>query len=339
METIRLGRTGLNVTRTSFGALPIQRIDFDAAGEILRAAVGAGLNFIDTARAYSDSEDKIGYALAHRRDDFLLATKAHAQDRGGVLESIETSLTKLKTDHIDILQLHNPSPLPDPDDADSSYAGCVEAKAAGKIRFIGLTAHRLDNALAAAESGLYDTVQFPISAISTPEELKLIEVCKTHDVGLIAMKALCGGLLANIPAAFAFFRQYDNVAPIWGIQRMSELVEFIELEADPPQLDAEMMAAIEADRAELGGDFCRGCGYCLPCPADIPIHMAARMAFLLRRAPAAGFLAEPWRQKMARIDNCTECGQCRDRCPYDLDTPALLKRMYADYKTFIAETP
>jgi len=331
METIRLGRTGLMVTRSGFGALPIQRVDMPTAVRILRAAVDGGINFIDTARGYSDSEEKIGSALADRRDDVILATKIPARDRSGLLENLDASLAALKTDHVDILQLHNPPEVPDPQDANSAYAGLMEAKRRGLTRFVGITNHRLPVALAAARSGLFDTIQFPLSAISAERDLELIEVCKAHDVGVIAMKALCGGLMTDTRASVAFFRRFDNVVPIWGIQRDQELAEFLALEADPPALDDAMRAAIEKDRADLAGDFCRGCGYCLPCPADIPIPLAARMSFLLRRAPTARYQTEQWQENMRKITECTECGQCKERCPYGLDTPALLKKMHQDY--------
>jgi predicted aldo/keto reductase-like oxidoreductase len=176
--------------------------------------------------------------------------------------------------------------------------------------------------------GLYDTVQFPLSAISSPADLELAGVCRQNDVGLIAMKAMCGGLLTGARLAFAALRQYENTVPIWGIQREQELAEFLALEADPPRLDDEMQAAIERERAELAGDFCRDCGYCLPCPAEIPIPTAARMAFLLRRSPSARFLTPEWQEQMRRIE---DCGACRERCPYELDTPALLQKMLRDY--------
>ena len=194
----------------------------------------------------------------------------------------------------------------------------------------------LTNALMAAESGLYDTVQYPLSALSAPRDLEVIELCRRHDLGLIAMKALCGGLLTDIPAAFASLRQYENVVPIWGIQRMEELEQILALDAAPPALDDSMRRRIERDRQDLGEHFCRGCGYCLPCPSDIPIPMAARMGFLLRRAPTEKFLSPEWREKMRRVEECTECGQCRQRCPYDLDAPSLLKKMLADYERVLA---
>jgi len=336
METTTLGRTGLAVTRTGFGALPIQRVDFETAKAILRRAYEGGISFFDTARGYSDSEEKLGYALADVRDEIVIATKASgAKDRASLLVGLETSLSNLKTDHVDLLQLHNVYPLPDPGDPESLYAGLLEAQRSGMTRFIGLTNHRIAVALEAARSGLYDTIQFPLSAISADKDLELVDVCKEHNLGLIAMKALCGGLLTNARMAFAALRRYDNVVPIWGIQRLSELEEFLALDADPPALDAEMLALIEREKAELAGDFCRGCGYCLPCPVDIPIPMAARMSFLLRRSPSERWLSPEWQAQMGRIDDCLECRQCADRCPYGLDTPNLLKKMLADYRGFV----
>jgi len=337
MEQMRLGRTGLTVGRTGFGCLPIQRVRFDEAARLLRKAHTNGITFFDTARGYTDSEEKVGRALADVRDEIVLATKIPAGNRGTFLEKLETSLRHLRTDHVDVLQLHNPRELPDPAASDSAYAALLEARDQGKARFLGITSHRLDVALEAARSGLFDTVQFPLSALSHENDLHLIRVCRENNVGVIAMKALCGGLITHVPAAFAFLRQFDNVVPIWGIQREVELDQFLALEADPPPLDDAMRAAIDRDQRELAGDYCRGCGYCLPCPADIPIPMAARMKFLLRRSPSQRWLTDEWQEKMARIEDCQDCGACRDRCPYDLDPPALLAKMHEDYKQFAAE--
>jgi aryl-alcohol dehydrogenase-like predicted oxidoreductase len=324
------------VSRTAFGALPIQRVSFDQARTILRQAYEGGINFYDTARGYSDSEEKLGYALSDVRDEIILATKGSgATDRASLLERIAISLEKLKTDHVDVLQLHNPKTLPDPDDPDSLYGGLLEAKRHGLAHFIGISNHKLDTALAAARSGLYDTVQFPLSAMSSEADLQLVDACRENDVGLIAMKAMSGGLLTDARLAFAALRRYENVVPIWGIQRESELAEFLALEADPPLLDDEMRAAIEREKTDLAGDFCRGCGYCLPCSVEIPINTAARMGLLLRRSPSARFLTPEWQAQMRRIEDCLECRQCSERCPYDLDTPTLLKKMLADYLTFV----
>jgi aryl-alcohol dehydrogenase-like predicted oxidoreductase len=262
--SMRLGRTDLVVSRTGFGALPIQRVSDAEAGALLRRAHDAGVTFFDTARMYTDSEHKIGLALADVREEIVIATKSMARDRRTLLEQLETSLRELRTDHVDVYQLHNPTSV-DYDDPDGAYAGMVEAREKGLVRFLGLTNHRLPLALEAATSGRFDTIQFPLNYLASPDDLSLIEACRVSDVGLIAMKAMSGGLIRRPDAAFAFLRQYDNVLPIWGVQRMTELDEFLAYEADPPALDEAMRRAIEAERAELSSGFCRACGYCQPC--------------------------------------------------------------------------
>jgi uncharacterized protein len=334
MDKIRLGRTGLMVSRSGFGALPIQRISFDDARDILVKAYESGINYFDTARQYSDSEEKIGYALSGVRENIIIATKSHAEDKKTLFEHLETSLKNLKTDYIDIYQLHNPSELPDPNDPDGLYAGMLEAKEKGLIRHIGITNHSIKNAIAAAESNLYETVQFPLNSLASGEDLELVEVCRKFDIGVVAMKAMSGGLITNPASTFAFLRQYGNILPIWGVQRMSELEDFIALENNPPLLDDGMWEIINRDRAELAGDFCRGCGYCLPCPAGIDIPNQARISLMMNRAPYGDYLEDSFRAKMDLINSCINCGHCRDNCPYKLDTPNLLKRELKKYYEF-----
>lgn len=335
MQKMRLGRTDLMVTRTAFGVLPIQRTDKEEAVRILLKAYDAGINFFDTARGYTDSEEKIGYALGHVRDHIIIATKSGATTRSGLLKELETSLRNLRTDYVDILQLHNPGELPDPDDSGSSYAGLLEAREKGLTRFIGITQHSIERVETAVSSRMYDTAQFPLCTISSERDWALAALCRKMDVGLIAMKPLSGGLLTNARAAFVFMRKHENVVPIWGIQRMAELEEFLVLDAEEPGLDDTILAVIEADRNELSDEFCRACGYCLPCPEEIPIPMGARMHLLLKRMPAAQFGSPEWQDKMARIRNCKDCGHCRDHCPYGLDPPALLTKSLAAYEAWL----
>jgi predicted aldo/keto reductase-like oxidoreductase len=322
------------VSRSGFGALPIQRVSFEESKAILRKAYDNGINFFDTARKYTDSEEKIGYALSDVRNTIIIATKSPAQDKKTLLQDLEASLKDLKTDFVDILQLHNPKDLPNPEDAESSYAGLVEAKQKGMVRFIGLTNHNIKTAIQAATSNLYDTVQFPLNSLSADEDLKLIAVCKEREIGVIAMKALSGGLITRAATTFAFLRQFDNVVPIWGIQQLSQLDEFIALEKNPPVLDEAMWKAIQKDRTELAGNFCRACGYCMPCPAGIEIPTQARISLLLGRAPYQPFLEASFREKMDLINQCIECGHCKNNCPYELDTPNLLKRELKKYNEF-----
>lgn len=337
MRKIRLGRTGLEATEVSFGALPIQRITADAAGRLLRRAFDGGINFYDTARAYSDSEEKMGAALADVRGKIIIATKTKAGDGAKVISDIEVSLKTLKTDYVDIFQIHNPATVPVPDDGTGRYEAMAKLKEQGKIRFIGLTNHSLERSFAAAESGLYDTVQYPFSLLSTDKEIALAVRCKELDLGFIAMKAMGGGIIREVPATFAFIRHYDNVVPIWGMQKMEELEQFLALQKNPPAWDDAMKALARKEKDTLGKGFCRSCGYCLPCPMDIPVPTMARMALLLERSPWQQLVTPEAQAQMHRVKNCTNCGACSSRCPYELDTPALLRENYAFYVRFIEE--
>ena len=335
METIRLGRTNLIVSKNGFGALPVQRVGMEDACHLLRKAYNNGINYFDTARAYSDSEEKLGNALSDVRKNIIISTKTGAACVEDFWNHLHTSLTLLKTDYIDIYQFHNPAFCPKPEDGTGLYEAMLEAKAQGKIRFIGMTNHRLSVAEESVKSGLYDTLQFPFSYLASEKEEDLVRLCEQEDIGFICMKALAGGLITRSDVAYAYLANFP-VAPIWGIQREHELDEFLSYNDNPPALTEERLAYIAKERLELIGEFCRGCGYCMPCPADIEINNCARMSLLLRRAPSAGFLTTEWQDKMKKIENCLECGQCKSKCPYGLDTPALLKRNYEDYKTFLS---
>ena len=334
MKFLRLGRTELKVSKNGFGALPIQRVGMEDACRILRKAYEGGINYFDTARAYSDSEEKLGMALSDVREKIIISTKTMSTTAEGFREQLHTSLRLLKTDYIDIYQFHNPSFCPKPGDGSGLYEAMLEARSQGLIRFIGFTNQRLALAEEAVRSGLYDTLQFPFSYLAGEKEEALVKLCEKHDVGFICMKALAGGLITRSDAAYAFLDQYP-VAPIWGIQRESELDEFLSYNENSPVMNEELSAFIDKERAELSGEFCRGCGYCLPCPAGIEIFTCARMSLLLRRSPAAGHLSERGQAMMKKIESCLNCGQCSTRCPYGLDTPALLRKNYEDYKTFL----
>lgn len=334
MEKIRLGRTDLLVTKNGFGALPIQRRDMEDAKKILRKAYECGINYFDTARVYSDSEEKIGEALADVRKNIIISTKTMSTDVKGFWSDLETSLSLMKTDYIDIYQFHNPAFCPKPGDGTGLYEAMLEAKKKGQIRFIGFTNHRIKVAEEAVLSGLYDTLQFPFSYLAGEKEEALVRLCEEKDVGFICMKALAGGLITRSDAAYAYLAQYP-VAPIWGIQKESELDEFLSYNENVPTLTDEIKTLIEKDRAELMGDFCRGCGYCMPCPVGIEINNCARMSLLLRRSPTSSHLTDEGQAKMKKIEDCIECGKCRSLCPYGLDTPMLLKKNYEDYKTFL----
>lgn len=335
MADVTLGKTKITVNKNGFGALPVQRVSVEEAGMLLKKAFNHGITFFDTARAYSDSEEKLGLAFEGIREKIYIATKTAADTAEGFRRDLEESLRLLKTDYIDLYQFHNPAVCPKPGDGSGLYEAMLEARERGTVRHIGITNHRLHVAAEAVESGLYETLQFPFSYLASEKELELVEACKAADMGFIAMKALSGGLITNSAAAYAYLAKFDNVLPIWGIQREHELDEFLSYIDNPPVMTAELEAVIEHDRKELLGEFCRGCGYCMPCPAEIEINTCARMSLLIRRSPSAGHLTEASQNMMMKIKDCLHCGQCSSKCPYGLDTPSLLERNLKDYEEIL----
>lgn len=334
MTQIRLGKTEIVTNKNGFGALPIQRISFEDADALIMHAYENGITFFDTARFYTDSEQKLGKALCARglRDKVYIASKTMCTDTEQFWAQLETSLTDLQTDYLDLYQFHNPAFCPKPDDGTGLYEAMQKAKAQGKIRHIGITNHRLTVALEAIESGLYETLQFPFSYLASDEEIAMTEKCRKADMGFIAMKGMSGGLIKRADAAYTFMTQFENVLPIWGVQRMEELEQFLACEKNPPVMNQEMKAFIETERRELSGEFCRGCGYCMPCPVGIKINDCARMSLMIRRASIDIYMDEAHQAEMEAIEKCLHCGQCAAKCPYGLDTPKLLEKNLIDYR-------
>ena len=339
MKEIILGSTGIKVPQNGFGALPIQRVSIDEAVKILRKAYDGGMQFFDTARAYSDSEIKLGEAFGTgyvKREDIIIATKTTAKTPEDFWKDLDTSLTNLKTDYIDIYQFHMMPECFKPGDGTGLYECMLEAKVQGKIRHIAGTAHKLGVARDIIESGLYETLQYPMSYIATDKEIELIKLCNEHNMGFIGMKGLAGGLITNSKAAMAFVSQFDGVVPIWGIQRESELDEWLEFMDNTPKMDDEIKAFIDKERSELMGEFCRGCGYCMPCTVGIQINQCNRMSLMLRRAPSASWLSDYWQAEMEKINDCVDCGKCMTHCPYELQIPTLLRKNLEDYHEVLA---
>ena len=336
MRMVTLGTTGITTPQNAFGALPIQRVDKETAVRILRKARDGGMTYFDTARAYSDSEEKLGLAFEGMRGQIYLASKTMASTPEGFRKDLSRSLELLRTDYIDVYQFHCAGRVYRPGDGTGMYECMLEAKAAGQIRHIGITAHKIGVAVEAAESGLYETMQFPFSYLAGEKEEELVRLCRDHQVGFVCMKGLAGGLITNSTAAMAFMTQYDNALPIWGIQRESELDEWLAFMQETPVYSEEVRALVEKERGELSGSFCRGCGYCMPCPAGIAINNCARMSLLLRRAPSQSWLSEYWQAEMKKIEGCLHCKRCISRCPYELDTPTLLARNLEDYQNVLA---
>lgn len=335
MKMITLGNTGITTPQNAFGALPVQRVDMENAVKLLRSAYQGGMTFFDTARAYSDSELKLGEAFDGMRDKIYIASKTQARTPDRFWEELETSLRNLRTDYLDIYQLHCVPKCYKPGDGTGMYEAMLEAKKQGKIRHIGITAHLIGVAEEIVESGLYETLQFPFSYLSTKREIQLVENAEKAGMGFIAMKAFAGGLLTNCDACMAFIRQYP-VLPIWGIQREEELEQWLAYFQRDAVMTKEIAEFIEEDRKKLEGDFCRGCGYCMPCTVGIQINNCARMAQLIRRAPSKNLLSEEWQGHMMKIEACEDCGICKTKCPYGLDIPTLLRKNLEDYRQILA---
>lgn len=334
MNIISIGNTGLKVNKNGFGALPIQRVSMKEAVYLLQKAYDHGIDFYDTARFYTDSEEKIGKALSSCRSKIVIASKTGASTVEEFWKDLHTTLTNLKTDYLDLYQFHNPDYCPKPGDKAGLYDAIKVAQRQGKVRFIGISNHRQGVAVEAIESGLYDTLQYPFSYLSAHQDEVIVEAARQHGMGLICMKALAGGLINDSALAYAYLNQYDHVLPIWGIQREKELDEFLSYQTVPPVMTPERWKKVEEERKSLSGDFCRGCGYCMPCTVGIQINDCNRMSLFLRRAPLSVYLTEEWAEKMKVIEQCVDCGSCKQKCPYGLDIPTLLRRNYEDFKTF-----
>ena len=339
MQTMTLGRTGLAVRPCGFGALAIQRISHEESIRLLRRAFDGGFDFFDTARCYTTSEERLGAAFHGIREKVVIASKTMALTAGDFWNDLHESLRNLNTDYIDLYQLHNPPFAPRPGDESGLYDALLKAREQGKIRFIGLSNHRLAVARGAIESELYDALQYPFNYLSTDDEIRLARLCEEKNMGFLGMKSLSGGLLKHAPAAYAWIHAQGKVLPLVGIQKDEELDQWLSCMRNPPHLDEEMWKVIEADRRQLTGDFCRGCGYCMPCPMGIDIPTCARASLLMRREPAEIILSEGGLEKMKQAEACIRCGQCMKKCPYQLNTPELIRRCVEDVKEVLAGKP
>lgn len=339
MGSITLGRTGITTESLGFGALAIQRISEAESVRLMRRAFDGGITFFDTARCYTTSEERLGLAFHSLWPKITIATKTMALTADEFWADLHESLNNLKTDCIDLYQFHNPPFCPRPEDGSGLYEAMLTAREQGKIRFIGLTNHRLAVAQEAIDSGLYNTLQYPFNYLSTDAERRLPALCKQNSIGFLGMKSLSGGLLKHAAAAYAWIHRQGNVLPLVGIQKDCELDEFLACIRSTPELTEDMLRLIEEDRRQLTGDFCRGCGYCMPCPMGIDIPTCARASLLMRREPASIILSDEGLEKIRKVESCIQCGQCMKKCPYQLNTPNLLRRHYQDVMEVLAGKP
>jgi len=332
MKYVRMGSTGLTVSKTAIGTVPLQRLDVADAVKLMRNAYDAGITFFDSADNYVGSEAKLGIALAGVRSEVVISTKASTQKGNAVMAHIEKSLQDLKTDYIDIIQMHNPKILPDANDPDGAYAALVSARQKGYVRHIGFTSHDLQMAIRAAESGLFETVQYPLNYLSGEKDEELIRLCDQKGIGLIAMKPFAGGMIRNPTLTFMYFRSHENVVPIYGIQRQSELDILIELEEHTPAFDVNLRQLTEKGKAEFQSLFCRGCDRCLEnCPQGIRPGYMGRIGDFLYRNPPYKYLTMEWYQQVLKIPSCIACGECVKSCPFGVDLRSRMKECYDVY--------
>ncbi len=334
MKTVRLGKTNLMVAELGFGGIPIIPLSVEEGAAVVRHCYDLGITFFDTANIYGDSEKKIGIALADVRGKIVLATKSLRRDAEGIAGHISSSLENLRTDRLDIYQLHNISN----DDTvrqifapGGAYEAAEKAKREGKIRFISFSSHNVAIAIKMCRTGRFATVQIPFNFIETEPADELFQVARELDMGIIAMKPLGGGLLERADLCFKFLQQYPEVLPIAGVASREEMDEIATLYRAPQPLSEADRANMEKIRAELGKRFCHRCGYCLPCEQGVRIPEVMMFRSILKRMHherAVNFSKDP----LGTVESCTECGECIERCPYDLPIPEMLRENLALYQ-------
>ena len=333
MEYITLGKTGLRVSKMGFGGIPIQRVTAEEAKALLEAVEAAGVNYIDTARGYTVSEELIGQAIKGRRDKFVLATKSMARDREAMAKDIETSLGNLRTDYIDLYQIHNPSvqQLEQVCAPGGALEALLEAKEAGRIGHLGLTAHSLEVFQRALELDWVETVMFPYNIVEN-QGADLMEQAAEKNVGFIGMKPLAGGAIEDAALALRYIAANPHVSVVIpGMYAPEEVAQNAAAVADAAPLSQEEQDRMEQIRKELGASFCRRCNYCAPCTVGISIPNAFLFHGYLSRYGLADWARSRYEAMPAKAGDCVECGACEERCPYQLPIREMLKKTAADF--------
>ena len=330
MKYVPLGKTGIKVSEVGFGGIPIIRLSNDEAVKVLLHAYARGITFYDTANMYRDSEAKIGRALSPVRNKIIIATKTTRRDAKGFLKHLEKSLNDLNTDYIDLYQFHQVANVEEWQKISSNEGALIEAekaKKAGKIRFIGVTSHNIQIAIKLIKTRLFDTVQFPFNFIEQDAKNKLHKYSKDKGIGIIAMKPFAGGVIDNTALAFKYLRQFPDVIPIPGFDSVQSVDDIVSIYNSPNEVTDQDLEKMEEYRQELGRVFCRRCEYCQPCPEGVMLTPAMGCPIVASRMSpqvSVEFLKIPMESTL----KCTECGECIERCPYELPIPDLLKKNY-----------
>ena len=333
MEYRILGKTGLKISRMGFGGIPIQKIDAAGTRELMLKLREAGVNYIDTARGYTVSESYLGEALEGIRQDFILATKSMSRDAAGMAKDIDISLNNLRTDYIDLYQVHNPTlaQLEQVAAPGGALEALLEAKKMGKIGHIGVTAHGLDVFARALEMDWVETIMFPYNIVETQGE-DLIAKCTEKNIGFICMKPLAGGAIEDATLALRFIAANDNVTVVIpGMAAPEEIAQNIAAVCDNKPLSDDEKAAMEAVRQQLGTHFCRRCNYCAPCTAGISIYSVFLMDGYLTRYGLADWARMRYAGMEKTASDCVDCGVCETRCPYNLPIRQMMKEVAAKF--------
>ncbi len=340
MRRMRLGRTGLTVSAVGFGGIPIQRLSEQDAVDLVRRCLDLGITFLDTANGYSTSEERIGRAIADRREGLILATKTGSRDAEGVREHLALSRERLGVMTIDLYQFHGVSTEEDYERV-LSPGGPLdvvkEAQAAGQVGHMGITSHSMEIALKAVKSGHFETIMFPFNFVANEAAQELIPLALERDVGFIAMKPLAGGALANADLAFKYLFQFPRIMPIPGIERAEEIEEIARLSEGSAVLTAADRDEIERLRIELGNRFCRRCGYCEPCPEGISVQLLMILDSVIKRMPPHHVFAD-LAPVVDAADSCVECGECEEKCPYHLPIREMMKEHVTLFQTEMARS-
>jgi len=339
LKKVRLGKTGLMVSRVGMGGIPIQRPPLDKAVKVINRALDLGINLIDTSIGYGDSELIIGKGIAGRRDEVFLATKGSWRNKRALAEHIDSSLERLGTDHIDIWQMHNirdRSAFKQVVEPGGSIEAAHEALEEGKILHLGFSTHNLEVALLGVDSGLFETVQFPFNFIAREAADELIAQAKKQNVGFIGMKPFAGGNITDARLAIGYVLQHENVVPDPGIERMEEIEEIVGLVDEGIEITDDDWVRMDALRDELGSRFCRQCMYCMPCPNGVEIWLLTYMENLFRLWPRERVI-QVFGEDAETALNCVQCGECEEKCPYNLPIRELIQENYAFYRREVGQ--
>ena len=333
MQYLTLGSTGLVVSKTAIGTVPLQRLSFKESEALIRLCYEGGITYYDTSDNYGGSDEKLGAVFANIRDKVIISTKISGTGYKNAQNSLQNSLKALKTDYIDIIQFHNPDAEITADTEE--YCLAVDAKQKGLVKHIGFTNHNLEKALIAAKSGLFETIQYPLNFLSVERDEELIRLCAEKNIGLIAMKPFAGGVIREPELTFWYFRKHLGVVPIYGIQKKEELDALLKLENECLENESEIELRLKNGRKHYANRFCRGCEICAGiCPQGINVAYASRLGDFFYRNPPEKYNGDYWRELIYKVKLCTNCGACTVACPYGLKLQPAMQKSLEVYESF-----